>query len=52
MYLGFFYLDKPTKSIIVTTSFFTEDAKEVAKKIENQLDLKDFNDIKKWLERY
>lgn len=49
---GVYYLDKPAKSIIVTTSFFTEDAKEAAKKIENQLDLKDFNDIKKLLERY
>jgi len=28
----FFYLDKPAKSIIVTTSFFTKDTKEVAKK--------------------
>lgn len=49
---GVLYLDKPAKSIIVTTSFFTKDAKEVAKKIENQLDLKDFNDIKNWLKRY
>lgn len=49
---GVFYTQKPTKSIIVTTSFFTKDAKEEAKLIENQLDLKDFNDIKNWLERY
>lgn len=49
---GVLYLDKPAKSIIVTTSFFTKDAKEVAKKIENQLDLKDFDDIKDWLKRY
>lgn len=49
---GVLYLDKPAKSIIVTTGFFTKDAKEVAKKIENQLELKDFNDIKHWLERY
>lgn len=49
---GVQYLDKPSKSIIVTTSFFTRDAQETAKKIENQLDLKDFNDIKNWLEKY
>jgi len=49
---GVHYLDKPAKSIIVTTSFFTKDAQETAKQIENQLDLKDFNDIKIWLEKY
>jgi len=49
---GVFYTQKPAKSIIVTTSFFTKDAKEEAKRIENQLDLKDFNDIKNWLSRY
>lgn len=49
---GVHHLDRPSKSIIVTTSFFTKDAIETAKKIESQLDLKDFNDIKTWLERY
>lgn len=49
---GVHYLDRPSKSIIVTTSFFTKDAKEIASKIENQLDLKDFDDIKAWLEKY
>jgi HJR/Mrr/RecB family endonuclease len=50
---GVHYLRKPCKSIIVTTSFFTKDAQEEAKLIENQLDLKDYNDIKSWLgERY
>ena len=49
---GVQYLDKPGKSIIVTTSFFTKDAKELAKRIENQVDLKDFNDIKDWLKNY
>ena len=46
---GVHYLRKPSKSIIVTTSFFTKDAQEEAKLIENQLDLKDYNDIKIWL---
>lgn len=50
--VGVQYLDKPSKSIIVTTSFFTKEAQETAKKIENQLDLKNFNDIKNWLEKY
>ena len=49
---GVHYTHKPSKSIIVTTSFFTKDAKEEAQLIENQLELKDFNDIKNWLENY
>lgn len=49
---GVHYLRKPSKSIIVTTSFFTKDAKEEAKLIENQLGLKDFDNIKCWLEKY
>ncbi|AND64912.1 hypothetical protein AX766_11205 [Flavobacterium covae] len=47
---GVHYLRKPSKSIIVTTSFFTKDAQEEAKLIENQLELKDYNDIKIWLQ--
>lgn len=49
---GVHYFDKPSKSIIITTSFFTKGAIEKAKEMENQLDLKDFYDIKNWLERY
>ena len=49
---GVQYTNRPSKSIIVTTSFFTRDAVKEAKLIENQLDLKDFNDIKNWLEKY
>ncbi|MBL7706772.1 MAG: restriction endonuclease [Taibaiella sp.] len=49
---GVHYLRKPTKSIIVTTGFFTKDAVEEARLIENQLDLKDFNDIREWLKDY
>jgi len=41
-----------TKSIIVTTSFFSGDAVKEAKIMENQLDLKDFNDLKTWLQNY
>ncbi|UUW08296.1 restriction endonuclease [Flavobacterium plurextorum] len=49
---GVQYIHKPSKSIIVTTGYFTKDAIETAKQIENQLDLKDFSDIKTWLEKY
>jgi HJR/Mrr/RecB family endonuclease len=49
---GVHYIRKPSKSIIVTTSFFTKDAVTEAKSLENQLELKDFNDIKEWLRIY
>lgn len=49
---GIHYTKKPSQSIIVTTSFFTEPAKEEAKITENQLALKDFNNIKEWLKNY
>ena len=35
-----------------TNKFFTRNALEEARLLENQLDLKDFNDIKTWLEKY
>lgn len=50
--LGVHYIRKPSKSIIVTTSFFSKDARKESSTVENQLDLKDFNDIKGWLEKY
>jgi HJR/Mrr/RecB family endonuclease len=50
--IGVHHLHKATKSIIVTTSFFSADAIKEAQRMENQLDLKDFNDIKGWLQRY
>jgi len=49
---GVHYMKMPSKSIIVTTSFFTKDAVIEAKLLENQLELKDFNDIKVWLRNY
>jgi HJR/Mrr/RecB family endonuclease len=49
---GVHHLRQPNKSIIVTTSFFTKDAVEEARKIEQQLELKDFDAIKMWLGRY
>lgn len=50
--IGVHHIRKPTKSIIVTTSFFSRDAIKEAEKMESQLDLKDFTDIKTWLQRY
>ncbi|MDH5858926.1 restriction endonuclease [Lampropedia aestuarii] len=50
--IGVHHIRKPTKSIIVTTSFFSKDAIKEAEKMESQLDLKDFTDIKVWLQRY
>lgn len=50
--IGVHYIRNPSKSIIVTTSFFTKDAIAEANRLENQLELKDFNHIKKWLGSY
>jgi restriction system protein len=40
---------RANKGVIVTTSFFTKDAMEVAKCTENILSLKDYGDILSWL---
>lgn len=50
--IGVHHIRKPTKSIIVTTSFFSREAIKEAQSMESQLDLKDFADIKEWLQRY
>ncbi|NOQ45543.1 MAG: hypothetical protein GQ559_02535 [Desulfobulbaceae bacterium] len=50
--IGVHHIHQATKSIIVTTSFFSADALKEAEKMDNQLDLKDFNDIKVWLGQY
>ncbi len=50
--IGVHAIHKPAKSIIVTTSFFTKDAIKEAKTFKHQLDLKDFNEIKQWLQEY
>lgn len=50
--IGVHQIRKATKSIIVTTSFFSSEAMNEAKAMENQLDLKDFNDLKAWLQKY
>lgn len=50
--IGVHHLRQATKSVIVTTSTFTADAIKEAKMMENQLDLKDFGDLKSWLQKY
>jgi len=43
---------QPSKSIIVTTSTFTKDARDAALINKEQLDLKDYYNLKEWLSRY
>jgi HJR/Mrr/RecB family endonuclease len=50
--IGVHHIKGATKSIIVTTSFFSKDAIEEAARMENTLDLRDFNNIKDWLQKY
>ena len=50
--MGVHQIRQATKSIIVTTSFFSKDAVQEAEMVGNHLDLKDFNDLKNWLQKY
>ena len=50
--MGVHNIRQATKSIIVTTSFFSKDAIKEAEIVGNHLDLKDFNDLKCWLQKY
>jgi len=50
--MGVHHLRQASKSIIVTTSFFSKDALREAAMVENHLALKDFNSLKEWLQRY
>ncbi len=49
---GVHHIKRATKSLIVTTSFFSPDAIKEAKAFENQLDLRDYESIKDWLRKY
>lgn len=49
---GVHYIRKLPERINATTNFFANESLEKARRIENQLALKDFNDIKAWLEKY
>ncbi|MCH4814031.1 restriction endonuclease, partial [Vreelandella neptunia] len=50
--MGVHHLRQATKSIIVTTGFFSKDAIKEAEVVENHLALRDFNNLKEWLQRY
>ena len=49
---GVHHIKKASKSIIVTTSYFTPDAIREAAAFEHQLELKDYEAVKNWLRRY
>jgi len=49
---GVHSLKQPSKSIIVTTSTFTKDAIKEAYSLNEKIDLKDYEDLKKWLIKY
>lgn len=42
---------KATKSCLATTSFFTKGAVDLANQYKWQMELKDFNDMKRWIEK-
>ncbi len=50
--VGVHSLDKPNKSLIITTSYFTPDAVKAARSFEYQVELQDFNDLKNYLSKY
>lgn len=43
---------QPEKSIIVTTSTFTEDAVKEARLLNGKMELKDYENLKEWLSKY
>ena len=49
---GVHQIHRPNKSIVVTTSFFTKPAQELRKCFLNEMDFKDYSNLKLWLERY
>jgi orotate phosphoribosyltransferase len=50
--LGVQELMGASKSIIVTTSYFTKDATKTARQMAHRLELKDYTDLKAWLAHY
>lgn len=50
--VGVHALRRPSKSIIVTTSFFSKDAINEAGLFKEDLELKDYNALKGWLNNY
>jgi HJR/Mrr/RecB family endonuclease len=49
---GVHHIKQATKSLIVTTSYFSADAIKEAKAFEHQLELKNYDSIKDWLQKY
>lgn len=49
---GVAQLHRAKKSMIVTTSFFTKDAKAEQALAKSKMELKDYNDLRAWLQRY
>ncbi len=47
--LGTLQASRATAGLIVTTSYFTRDAKEFAEQVRYQMSLRDYVDIRKWL---
>ncbi|HMR89484.1 MAG TPA: restriction endonuclease [Saprospiraceae bacterium] len=50
--IGVHTLKQPSKSIIVTTSFFSKDAINEAGSFKERIELKDYNSLKGWLNKY
>ena len=50
--IGVQAIDMPNKSLIITTSYFTADATNLAKSYEHQVELQDFNNLKGYLDAY
>lgn len=50
--IGVHTLRNPAKSIVITTSTFTKDALKEAEKLEAKVELKDYYDLKGWLNKY
>jgi HJR/Mrr/RecB family endonuclease len=49
---GVHHIKQPSKSLIVTTSTFTQPAINEVTSLNGKIELKDYNDLKKWLRRY
>lgn len=49
---GVHSIRKPSKSLIVTTSTFTKDAFKEASLLKDNLELKDYNNLREWLKKY
>jgi restriction endonuclease Mrr len=44
--------EKATHGILATTSYFSREAGEFARRVKYQLSLRDYNDLRSWFEEY